>query len=187
MRLFVAIDLPPALRTRLSWMASGLPGARWVAPENYHVTLRFIGEVPAWRAEELDHALSTLRAPGFELQLSGVGAFEKGGKVISLWAGVERNPALDHLQSKVETALHRAGLDSERRRFTPHVTLARVEGVPEAKIVTWVQSNNLFRSDKVPVEHFTLFRSRLGKEQAIYDAEVEYPLHAFARAGATNV
>lgn len=183
MRLFVALDLPSSLRTRLSWMAGGLPGARWVPPENYHVTLRFIGELPGWRAEEVDHALAGLRAPGFELQLAGVGTFAKGGKVNALWVGVERNPALDHLQAKVETALQRAGIESERRRFNPHVTLARMDGVPEGKIASWVQGHNLFRSDKVPVEHFTLFRSRLGKEQAVYEAEVEYPLRSYAGAG----
>ena len=178
MRLFVALDLPSSLRTRLSWMSGGLQGARWVPPENYHVTLRFIGEVPAWRAEEIDLALAGLRATGFELQLSGVGTFEKGGKVMSLWIGVDRDPALDHLQSKIETAMQRAGLDSERRRFNPHVTLARVDSVPAFKVAEWLQGRNLFRSDKVPIEHFTLFRSRLGKEQAVYDAEVEYPLRS---------
>ena len=183
MRLFVALELPSSLRTRLSWMAGGLQGARWVPPENYHLTLRFIGEVPGWRAEELDQALAGLRAPGFELVLSGVGTHSKGGKVTALWIGVDRNPALDHLQAKVETALQRAGLEAERRRFVPHVTLARMDGVPEAKIVGWVQGHNLFRSDPVRVEHFTLFRSRLGKEQAVYDAEVEYPLMSYAGAG----
>lgn len=176
MRLFVALELPSSLRTRLSWMSGGLHGARWVPPENYHVTLRFIGEVPNWRAEEIDDALAGLRAPGFGLQLSGVGTYQKGGKVLSLWIGVDRNPALDHLQTKIETALQRAGLEPERRRFSPHVTLARVEGVPEFKVAEWLGGRNLFRSETVPVEHFTLFRSRLGKEQAVYDAEVEYPL-----------
>ena len=65
MRLFVALDLPAATRTRLYWVAGGLPGARWVPPENYHVTLRFIGELPGYRAEEVDHALSGVRAPAF--------------------------------------------------------------------------------------------------------------------------
>jgi 2'-5' RNA ligase len=178
MRLFVALDLPHALRTRLSWMSGGLQGARWVPPENYHVTLRFIGEVPAWRAEEIDLALAAIGATGFDLQLSGVGTFEKGGKVLALWIGVDRNKALEHLQSKIETAMQRAGLESERRRFNPHITLARVESVPAYKVAEWVQGRNLFRSDTVPIEHFTLFRSRLGKEQAIYDAEVEYPLRS---------
>ncbi len=176
MRLFVALDLPRSLRERLSWMAGGLPGARWVAPENYHVTLRFIGELPGWRAEEVDTALAGLRAPGFTLQLAGIGTHEKGGKVNALWAGVERNPQLDHLQTKIETALQRAGLERERRRFVPHVTLARLDSIPEAKVAAWVAGHNLFRSDPVPVEHFTLFSSLLGKVQAAYVPEVEYDL-----------
>ena len=176
MRLFVALDLPRSLRERLSWMAGGLPGARWVAPENYHVTLRFIGELPGWRAEEVDTALAALRAPGFTLQLAGIGTHSKGGKVNALWVGVERTPQLDHLQTKIETALQRAGLERERRRFTPHVTLARMDGIPEAKIAAWVAGHNLFRSDPVQVEHFTLFSSLLGKEQAVYVPEVEYDL-----------
>ena len=176
MRLFVALDLPRAMRTRLSFLAGGLPGVRWVPPENYHVTLRCIGELPAWRAEEVDDALAGLRAPGFTLQLAGVGTFEKAGKVASLWVGVERNPALEHLQSKIETALHRAGVERERRRFVPHVTLARLDGAPLAKVAGWVQAHNLFRSEPMAVEHFTLFSSLLGKEQAVYEPEVEYPL-----------
>lgn len=178
----MALDLPSSVRTRLSWMAGGLQGARWVPPENYHVTLRFIGEVPAWRAEEIDAALAGLRAPGFAIELSGVGTHAKGGKVTALWVGVARNPALEHLQAKVETALQRTGLEPERRRFVPHVTLARMDGVPEGKIAGWVQGHNLFRSEPIGVEHFALFRSRLGKQQAVYDAEVEYPLKAFAGA-----
>ncbi len=184
MRLFVALDLPRAIRTRLSFLSGGLPGVRWTPPENYHVTLRFIGELPGWRAEEVDEALAALRAPGFTLQLAGVGAFAKAGRVTSLWAGVERTPALEHLQAKVETALHRAGVERERRRFTPHVTLGRLDGAAEAKVAGWVQAHNLFRSQPVVVEHFTLFSSRLGKEQAAYEPEVEYPLGAGGGAAA---
>ncbi len=176
MRLFVGLDLPSALRERLAWMAGGLPGARWVPPENYHLTLRFIGEVPGYQAEEVDHALAGLGAPGFTLELSGVGSFEKGGRITSLWAGVDRNPALDHLQSKIETALQRAGLERERRRFLPHVSLARLDGVPEMKVADWIAGHNLFRSQPVEMHHFTLFSSRLGKEQAVYAPEVEYDL-----------
>jgi 2'-5' RNA ligase len=176
MRLFVALDLPWTLRESLSRLARGLPGARWVSPENYHLTLRFIGETPPHRAEEIDLALAALRARGFTLQLSGVGVFHKQDRPTVLWAGVARNPQLDHLQTKVETALKRIGLEPERRRFTPHVSLARVDMVAEAKLAGFVQANNLFRSDSVPVEHFTLFSSQLGKEQAVYTAEVEYEL-----------
>lgn len=176
MRLFVALDLPPSLRQRLAMMTGGLPGARWVPAENYHVTLRFIGETPSWRAEEIDHALAGLRAPGFPLTLAGLGTFDKAGRGAALWVGVERTPALDHLRGKIETALQRIGLEPERRRFAPHVTLARIEMVPEAKLIAHLQAFSLFRAEPVAVAHFTLFSSRLGKDRAVYEAEAEYEL-----------
>ncbi len=177
MRLFIALDLPWRLRERLALMAgSGIPGARWVSPENYHLTLRFIGETQAHRAEDIDLALSVVRARGFSLILAGVGTFTKGGRVTALWVGVERNPQLDHLQNKIETALQRVGVEPERRRFTPHVTLARLDNAVEGKLAAFVQANNLFRAEPVAVEHFTLFSSQLGKEQSVYTAEVEYEL-----------
>ena len=176
MRLFVGLDLPWSLRERLALLAGGIPGARWLPPENYHITLRFIGEVASHQAEEIDLALAALRARGFSLSLTGVGTFEKAGRPVALWVGVERSAQLDHLQSKIETACQRTGLEPERRRFTPHVTLARLDNVVEAKLAIFVQANNLFRSEPVPVEHFTLFSSRLGKEASVYTAEVEYAL-----------
>lgn len=177
MRLFVGLALPEALRTQLAGLAGGIPGARWVAPENYHLTLRFIGEVESWRAQEVDDALSAIRARPLELSLRGVGTFEKAGRVQTLWVGVEKTEGLTHLQGKVETALQRVGLEPERRRFSPHVTLARCEKVtaPE-KLAAFVQGNNLFRAATVMVDRFCLFSSRLGKEQAVYVAEVEYGL-----------
>jgi 2'-5' RNA ligase len=176
MRLFVALDLPHSTRQRLSDLAVGVPGARWVPPENYHVTLRFIGEAPRHTAEELDLSLAALRGRGFSLTLAGVGTFEKAGRVSALWVGVERNAALDHLQGKIETALQRAGLAPERKRFTPHVTLARLDNAAEPRLAAWVQAHNLFRSEPVAIQHFTLFSSQLGREMSVYTPEVEYAL-----------
>ena len=110
--------------------------------------------------------------------MAGVGTFAKGGRETQLWAGVARNSALDHLQNKVETALQRAGLPPERRRFTPHVTLARLDNAVPQKIAGFVQAHNLFRAEPIRVDHFTLFSSRLGKEASVYTAEVAYPLSA---------
>ena len=177
MRLFVAIDLPHSVRERLAWMAGGLPGARWVPPENYHVTLRFIGDIPAWHARDVDTALAAIRAPGLTLGLAGIGTTDKAGRVMSIHVRVERSPALDHLRAKIETALQRVGLERERRRFAPHVTLARLDQVPEHTVAAWVAQHNLFRGPPVLVEHFTLFSSLLGKDQAAYTAEVDYPLN----------
>jgi 2'-5' RNA ligase len=174
MRLFVALDLPWPLRERLAQLAIGLPGARWMTAENLHITLRFIGEVPNWRAEEIDLALHAIKARSFPLVVTGMGLFEKSGRVTALWAGIERSPQLEHLQTKVETALQRAGLEPERRRFTPHVTLARLDQPVNEKITRFVQGNNLFRAESFLVEHFTLFSSQLGKEGSVYTAESDY-------------
>ena len=176
MRLFVALDLPHATRQRLSDLAVGVPGARWVPPENYHLTLRFIGEAPRHLAEELDLGLAAVRGRGFDLTLAGVGTTERGGRVAALWAGVAKNPALDHLKAKIETALQRTGLPPGRRRFVPHVTLARLDVGAEPRLAAWVQAHNLFRCGPVRVAHFTLFSSQLGKEQSVYTPEVEYAL-----------
>ena len=121
-------------------------------------------------------ALAAMRGRGCDLTLAGVGTFSKGGRATTLWIGVERNPRLEHLQNKIETALQRAGLEPERRRFQPHLTLARLDNTSELKLAGFVQAHNLFRAEPMAVEHFTLFSSLLGKEQAVYTAEEEYRL-----------
>lgn len=183
MRLFVALDLPWELRERLAGLAAGMPGARWVRPENMHLTLRFIGEVGAPVAEEIDHALGAIRGRGFALTLGGLNLFHKAGRPSSLWIGATsnetlgRNQTLDALQNRIETALRRIGLVPERRRFTPHVTLARLDGaVVESRLAAYIQSRNLFRTEAMNIRHFALFSSLLGKEQAVYESEVEYRL-----------
>lgn len=176
MRLFVALDLPEEIKELLGDLAEGIPGARWVPDDNLHLTLRFIGEVPSHRAEEIDLALATLRGRCFSLNIHGVGTFSKAGREVALWAGVEKTPALDLLQTKIETALQRAGLEPERRRFTPHITLARLDNAPPDKLASFLQRRNLLRAGPIPVEHFTLFSSRLGKEASVYTPEVDYAL-----------
>jgi 2'-5' RNA ligase len=176
MRLFVGVDLPWEMRQRVASLCGGLPGARWVPAENLHMTLRFIGEVPPNQAEEIDIALCALRGRRFQLSLSGVRTLNRGGREVALWVGVERTPGLEHVQAKIETALQRAGLPPERRRFLPHILLARLENFVEAKLAAYVQAHNLFRAGPAEIDHVTLFSSLLGKEGSVYTAEVAYPL-----------
>ncbi len=178
LRLFVALDLPETIRHELSTIAHGIPGARWVPEENYHLTLRFIGACENWQAHDVDEALAGIRARPFELSLGGLGTFERQGRVQALWVGAQRSEALSLLQSKIENALRRVGLESERRRFAPHVTLARTDGADPAKIAAFMQRHNLFRAAPVRIDRFTLFSSHLGRECASYTPEVEYDLAA---------
>ncbi len=172
----MALGLPGEVRKQLSRWSVALPGARWLQPETYHLTLRFMGDIPGHRAEDLDEALAALRGRPFSLQLGGVGLHEKAGRPQTLWAGVERSQQLDHLQAKIETAVQRVGFEPERRRFNPHVTLARLDNAAPDTLVRWVQAHNLLRAGPVAVEHFTLFSSQLGKDGAAYTPEVDYPL-----------
>lgn len=176
MRLFIALDLPWEIKAELSDLSCNLPGARWVPEDNFHLTLRFIGEANRLQAEEIDHALNALRGRGFSFSLSGLGWFEKNGRVNMLYAGVERNEALARLHAKIDTALYRAGVAPERRRFTPHVTLARMDMPVSPAMTSFVQANNLYRSAPIRADNITLFSSFLGKDQPIYTPEAEYAL-----------
>lgn len=175
MRLFVALPLPDHLRDRLAGLAEGLPGARWVAPENLHITLRFLGEVDGRQASDIDAALDGTSVERFSLSLVGVDCFGDR-KPRSLWVGVESNPALTRLQAKVEQAVQRAGLAPERRKFKPHVTLARFTFHPGERLSAYVIRNALFRAAPFPVDHFVLYSSFLSHNGAIYAPEVTYPL-----------
>lgn len=172
LRLFVGIGLPPDLKLRISVMCTGVPEARWVDPGNFHLTLRFIGEVDEGVASDIDAALLRLSVPRFALTLAGVGQF--GTRM--LWVGVEKSPALLQLQAKVETALQRAGIPPEGRRYSPHVTLARLRQPPGPRVPAFVAEHALFRAPPFDVHHFSLIASYLTKNGAIYEDQADYPL-----------
>lgn len=175
-RLFVALDFPVEIRERLAGLGGGVPGARWTDAENLHLTLRFIGEVPDDQLADVDRALAEIAAPAFDLVLDGVGVFGSGRNARVLWAGVERNEALAHLQHKVESALVRAGIPAEERKFSPHVTLARLRDAPQDRIGRFIADRGLFRAGPIRIGHFTLYRSHLGKGAAVYESLREYGL-----------
>ncbi len=178
MRLFVGLELPWELRQRIGLLVgAGIPGARWVPPENYHITLRFIGEAPRYMAEEIDRALAALKAPAFR---SDLGRYRHASPrpVAATRCGLVSSVAKSSTGFRPRSRQHYSAADwrPERRRFQPHVTLARLDGNAEAKLAAFVQAHNLFRAGPIPAEHFTLFSSILGKDQPVYTAEVEYPL-----------
>jgi 2'-5' RNA ligase len=174
-RLFVALEIPAAICDRLVLLSGGVPGARWMRADQLHLTLRFIGEVRENEGHDIDDALAAIRVPRFTMELAGVGEF--GGKIPrALWAGVRANDALTHLQKKVETALQRIGVAPDERKFSPHVTLARLKGAPREKVMAFLSHHGLYASGPFPVERFVLFSSHLGSGGSVYHAERTYPL-----------
>ena len=180
MRLFVALSLPEDVQQRLSGLANGLPGARWVKPENLHLTLRFLGEVDNMAAADVDDALAKIRSPGFDLSLNGIGHFGEGRKLRALWVGVDASDQLMRLQEKIEQALIRAGLPPEPRKFKPHITLARFKSNPGARLQDYLADHNLVRAGPIAITSFELYSSFTSAEGAIYRVEASYPLEPVA-------
>ena len=175
LRLFVGIGFPPELKLRLSLLCSGVPGAKWVEPGNFHLTLRFIGEISEDVAADIDDTLLRLHARRFTLQIAGTGVFG-GEKPRSLWAGVERSPELAGLRDKIEQALIRTGLPPEPRKFSPHVTLARLRDPPLDKLHAFLVAHAHFRADPLRVDGFSLIASFQTKSGSIYEDQADYPL-----------
>ena len=176
MRLFTAITLPEEVQDQLAGLANGLPGAHWVNADSLHLTLRFLGKIDGAQAADVDTALTEIHLPGFELELAGISHFGDGRKVRSLWVGAEANPLLSRLHGKIETAVVRAGLAPERRKFKAHVTLARFKSSPGDHLQAFLAQHALFRLPAFPVTSFTLYSSFLSHKGAIYRAEADYPL-----------
>ena len=175
MRLFVAVELPAPVRERLAALAGGLHGAKWVGAEQMHLTLTFLGELDRIQAEDVAEQLGEIRAKAFDVELAGIGNFASARQVRSLWVGVAANDALTALQAKVEHAARRAGVKAERRKFVPHVSLARFKnGTPN--VGKFLEAHEPFRVAPFAVSEFVLFSSRLGSDHAVYTAEVRYPL-----------
>jgi 2'-5' RNA ligase len=175
-RLFVAIPLPETILTRLTMLQSGLQGARWIRPENIHLTLRFIGEMPNDLAGDIDAALAEISAPAFPLELDGIGSFGRGKHPHALWAGLAKSDPLMHLQAKIESSLVRTGLKPEERKFSPHITIARLKEMRRNRVEAWLADHGGFRTESFQVDRFALFSSFLKSEGAVYIEETSYPL-----------
>ena len=177
-RLFTAIELPEAIRQRVASLGAGVPGAKWSKIENLHLTLRFIGNVDGRLYGDIVDTLGHVSVPGFDLQLQGLGQFGERKRVDMLWAGVKPNETLIRLQAKIEQAMQRLGLEPERRKFHPHVTLARLKGAPEGRVAEFLAIQGGFFSEPFPVEEFVLFSSYLSHNGSIYQREAAYPLRS---------
>ncbi len=175
-RLFVAVELPGELRRRMVAIQTGVERVKWVPEDNIHLTLRFIGEVAEDVAGDAADALTTVRAPPFPLTVDGAGHFESRRRVRALWLGIERSDALITLRDRIESALVRTGLEPERRKYKPHITIARLNNRSPGLVRDWLSANAMFRAVPFTVDSLTLFSSHLSREKSIHTAEAEFPL-----------
>jgi len=174
-RLFTALEIPRDAALSLSLLRGGLPGARWIDVENYHLTLRFIGDVEGHVADEIANALDRVRRPSFLLTLSGVGAFGQK-KPHAVWAGVAASPDLQALQGEIERICQRLGLPAEQRIFTPHVTLARLKNASPHAVASYLSARGNFAAAPFRVGRFVLMSSRESVGGGPYVVEEAWPL-----------
>jgi RNA 2',3'-cyclic 3'-phosphodiesterase len=176
-RLFTGLEIPPRVAQSLAMMRGGLPGARWIDPENYHLTLRFIGDIDDTLAHEIAGVLGRVRRVAFELRLDGLASFG-GRKPRALVAAAAPIAPLMELQAEHERLLQRLGLEPEGRKYTPHVTLARLRDTSSWQVADYLSTRGHYRSASFPVSSFVLFSSRASVGGGPYVVEADYPLAA---------
>jgi 2'-5' RNA ligase len=174
-RLFTGIELPPDVREALARVRMPLPGAKWVEPENLHITLRFAGDIDNRVASEFAHGLAAIDGRAFPVRVAGLGAFG-GNDPRVVWAGVEAGPELEALARANERAARAAGLPPEKRGFRPHVTLARLKHARADAVARFLGRNGHLRCEPFLVSRFVLLSSRPKVGGGPYVVEDAFPL-----------
>jgi len=174
-RLFSAIEIPRSVAERLTVLRAGLSGARWIDPENYHLTLRFVGDVDGATARDFTFALGEIAVPPFELRLNGLDSFG-GNRPRALFASIVPSDGLAALRRANERAAREAGLPPEGRNYKPHVTLARLRGVRPGAVATYLEHQGGVAAEPFTVSRFVLYSSRDSVGGGPYVVEAAYDL-----------
>ena len=175
LRLFTGLEIPNDIRFALDMMKGGVLGARWIERESYHLTLRFVGDVEERVARDLAEGLDAIATPGFTMRLKGLDAFG-GAKPHAIYANAEMSPELKRLQAAHERVCRLVGLAGETRKFTPHVTLARLRRSDPGDVQRYIADHNLYESRPFEVDRFALFTARPARGGGPYSIAAEYPL-----------
>ena len=157
-------------------MFFGIPGARWIALDQLHLTVRFIGDVDGALFLDIKTALAETNISPFNIQMKGVGHFPPRGAPRVIWAGLEKSEPLLLLRKKIDAALLKIGVTPEKRKFSPHITLARLKNTPPQKVANFLSGNSLFSQKPFQVDDFKLYSSTLTPKGAIHKVERIYSL-----------
>ncbi len=176
-RLFIAVTLPPPVRDVIAELPRNLHGLNWTRPEQWHVTLRFLGDVAEDKIETLRQRLRPVRVEPFILPLEGVGSFPPNRPPRVIWVGTgSGHPRLFQLRQRIDDAVLAAGIDLDVRTFHPHVTLARCAEAPGPGLAQWLQAYRDFTAPPVRVEAFDLYRSELHPSGPVHTRLERFPL-----------
>ena len=174
-RLFTGLEVPEAVVGQLALMRGGVVGARWLEPEDYHITLQFIGDVDGGVARDIAETLDDTRRPKVLVRFEGLSWFG-GDRPRALVAKVKPESALMDLQAEQERRLRRIGVEPETRKYTPHVTLAYLRGVGQASVASYLAARGALFTKSFTAERFVLYSAREGSGGGPYVVEAAYPL-----------
>jgi 2'-5' RNA ligase len=174
-RLFTGLEIPSDLAMDLSMLRGGISGARWIEAENYHLTLRFIGDIDESTTRDIHASLEKIRRPPFTVTIEELGSFG-GAKPRALVARAKPATPLIELQAQQERLMRRIGIAPEPRKFTPHVTLARLRAASCAAVAEYLSARGYFLSRRFEARRFVLFSSRASTGGGPYVVEAAYPL-----------
>ena len=174
-RLFTGLEIPSELASELAMLRGGLSGARWIDSENYHLTLRFIGDIDRASANEVVSVLADIQRQRFEVTIDGL-SFFGGDKPRAIVARAQPVRPLVELQAQQERLMRRIGMLPEPRKFVPHVTLARLRDASTHAVAGYLSSRGFFLSQRFWANRFVLFSSRSSTGGGPYVVEAAYPL-----------
>jgi 2'-5' RNA ligase len=174
-RLFAGLEIPADVGARLARVRGGLIGARWIEPSDYHITLRFIGDIDDRTADEIDGMMARVRPRDLRLRLTALDVMG-GDKPHSLVARVEMTRDLADLQAEVDRAIRKAGVMLDKRRFEPHVTLARVKGMSPYQLAAFIAAAGYFEPAAFAADRFVMYSSKASVGGGPYLIEATYAL-----------
>jgi len=169
-RIFIAIDLPDNIRHGLTGLGGSLPRVRTVPPDQLHLTLKFIGEVEGGKLLDIKECLqeTAQKNKKFAIRLKEVGVFPPRSTPRVLWAGVKPKEPVAILRNQIESTLKKIGIPGEKRKFSPHITLARLKNCPIHRLQQFLVANSFLESPEFCVNGFSLYSSRLTTKGAIH-------------------
>ncbi|GAC1339779.1 MAG: RNA 2',3'-cyclic phosphodiesterase [Beijerinckiaceae bacterium] len=174
-RLFTGLEIPPDIAMELSMLRGGLFGARWIDVENYHLTLRFIGDIDERTAGDVYSALERVRRPPIAVTIDALSTFG-GDKPRAIVAKAKPAPALVDLQAEHERLMRRLGMPPEPRKFVSHVTLARLRAASAMAVADYLGGRGYFPGRTFEANRFVLFSARASTGGGPYVVEAVYPL-----------
>lgn len=179
-RLFLAIEPPGYVKDSLtSLKEDSLNGFNWVPPERFHLTLKFIGDIPGQFQGDIEEVIDPIQVHPFLLPIEGLGSFPPMGKAHAIWAGLSSaHPHLFQLKKRIEDALFGIGIEPEKRIYHPHITIARVSHAAGELVRQYLKRHADFGAAPFKVDKFHLMHSEMRDGKRHYSIERTWKLES---------